>query len=515
VPRAGSTSAIKVPAEKLDLYSSLPTPPKRNFADQEIDVLNQRATGYGLVRMPEFETYLNTLYQRIKVFANVASWPGSVYVLANSSLEAYVTEAGNVYLSYSWIASMESEDELVALLSHEFSHVFLHFHRLGNALDTAHMATNWVVLGVALTKKISLESSWSPMHNIALASMAGASLAGTAWARDQEASADLLGLKISLGLGYSFEHGFKAFLERIIVWDDEQHEAAVKAAAKAELLINTNREKALAEKQKQLPSTIEKELARFDRFVTDLVTDIPKKVLGSANSFGSALVASHPDSTKRLEYLVEAVTAIPSEKAFKAATVVPFKRAVSQSQTAQILANYTIAASVMANPSAPNALAQASKAASAPTSLHALPLSALFRVMQALSKVGKLPNSSDIGLLLESNMASKEHRTWSSFIERSTHLIATGRQAAADNVMAKGFDIFGAAGIVWPQVVSMLMSMNRTTDAKRFAADCGRIFPMYKDICFQNSQTDYEKAAIDQQTKQKVDGFLGRRLKLK
>lgn len=65
-----------------------------------------------------------------------------MHILVIDALSAYATGAGNIYLSLPWLDSVESDDELVALLSHEFGHISLHYHQLGGAVHLQKQALN-------------------------------------------------------------------------------------------------------------------------------------------------------------------------------------------------------------------------------------------------------------------------------------------------------------------------------------------------------------------------------------
>ena len=49
-------------------------------------------------------------------------------ILANPAPEALSTPDGNIYIAMQWLRSVDSEDELAAIIAHETSHVLLHHH---------------------------------------------------------------------------------------------------------------------------------------------------------------------------------------------------------------------------------------------------------------------------------------------------------------------------------------------------------------------------------------------------
>jgi len=188
------------------------------------DVRDQRAQGYGLVQLPEMQAYLNALLAKIKQSAGVPQWPGAVYVTVTSELDAYSTGAGNIYLSLAWLESMESEDEVVALLSHEFGHVYLNAHKLGAVVTAADQAAKWAAIALALAKKTGDATGWTAVDRLMLSYEAGKNTFAPAWGRGEEEDADKFGATLSLQLNYSFSKGFKAFLERQATWEAQNAE---------------------------------------------------------------------------------------------------------------------------------------------------------------------------------------------------------------------------------------------------------------------------------------------------
>ena len=208
----GSTFSVKT--------GELPPPPTgRQWPDAERDARNQRAAQMGLVSMPDMQAYLNGLLGRIKEAAGVPDWPGRVYITALPALDAQSTGAGNIYLSIGWLQSAESEDEIVAILSHEFGHIYLDYHQLESANATTDQVATLAAVGVALAQKAGSAAGWSPVDSVIASYTLGKDVLIPAWSRQQEENADRFGATVSLQLGYSYTQGFKAFLERQATWE--------------------------------------------------------------------------------------------------------------------------------------------------------------------------------------------------------------------------------------------------------------------------------------------------------
>src|SRR5690606_35396354 len=99
--------------------------------------------------------------QRIKVAAGVPEWPGKVYILATSDMNATATGAGNIYISLAWLDNAESEDEIVALLSHEFAHIYLHFDKLNDILPAADTSAAVLSLVGSLALDSAQRQGWN------------------------------------------------------------------------------------------------------------------------------------------------------------------------------------------------------------------------------------------------------------------------------------------------------------------------------------------------------------------
>ena len=320
-----------------------PVPAARQWPDVRQDVRDQRAQGYGLVQLPEMQAYLNALLAKIKQAAGVPQWPGAVYVTATSELDAYCTGAGNIYLSLAWLESMESEDEVVALLSHEFGHVYLNAHKLGAVVTTADQAAKWAAIALALAKKTGDATGWTAVDSLMLSYEAGKNTFAPAWGRGEEEDADKFGATLSLQLNYSFSKGFKAFLERQATWEAQNAER--QEAEKIRLV---------AQLKKDVQDELRKQGAKAQGAplpVQDFQIALSAGLIDATQGLGDGLKdivrkiqRIHPDTEARLTSLAEQVLPLMEGKTRPAATVLPWQRARSQPRTATVLKNYQRAA---------------------------------------------------------------------------------------------------------------------------------------------------------------------------
>jgi Zn-dependent protease with chaperone function len=376
----GISSLAQKPASPLD---ALPAPEARAWPDPAQDVINQRARGFGLVHAPEAQRYLNGLLARIKAAALVPEWPGEVHLLAQSSLSAYATAAGNIYLSLPWLQSVQSEDELVALLAHEFGHVYLHYHSLEGAIASADTAAGFASLGLGIAYKTAQAQGWSQVDTLQATYALGKTLTTALYGQSQEGAADRFALHITHRLGYSYEHGPKAFLERLGGWEQQnealelQKQEALKQAIQASTL-------------ERAAQTAPKSNNALSTALNDASANLQAGLNVGMNQAGFDLsrwigkfTSAHPDTVKRQDSLAEIAEQYPAVAEERAPAQAPLQAALAQKRTQAILKNYQAAYKAMETPQSPGAVVLARQAASGPTATHAVPLFALYTAAHA------------------------------------------------------------------------------------------------------------------------------------
>jgi len=495
----------------------LAPPQPRVWPDTSQDVLNQRARGFGLVNAPELQRYLDGLYARIKAQAGVPAWPGGVHIVANESLEAYATAAGNIYVSLPWLTSVESEDELVALLSHEFGHVYLHYHQLEGAIQGADMAAGTVGVGVLLVKKTGQIAGWNQLDSLMAAYSLGKGLATTLYSRSQESAADSFGLNLSLKMHYSYEHGLKAFLERIASWEDGNRErearrqAQLLAAIRADAITKAHKTAGAGGKA---PDAIQMRVAQT---TGELQGSLDATFQSWSQKLGQTvnkLRSDHPDITERIDALAHAVEAAPGAQADADPVLAPLLAARKEKRTAATLEHYTLAFRAMGAPDDPASVAMARRAAEAPTATHAVPLFALYTVL------GQQPAAhprrvADPGQILEANFGAEQDRAWKLYAMRATGLKASSGAPAAKKVMESGLAYFGKAEDAWPDAIRFYGETQGWDEAKRRAGECGKLFHNASARCNAAALSPAEQAEVDRKTKAKAENLVDKVFKKK
>lgn len=507
----GASPADATAALPTGPTGALPPPSTRSWPGEEQDVLNERAKGFGLVNAPEARVYLNKLYARIKDKAGVPGWPGAVYLLADQSLNAYATGSGNIYLSLPWLTSVESEDELVALLSHEFAHIYLHYHLLDTAIQDADSIMGLSGAAYALVKKTADMKGWNKLDSLMAVYVLGRGAAATQYGRSQESAADMFGLNLSLKLGYSYEHGMKAFLERLASWEESN---AALEKQRQEALVEEVRKQARDETMRD--SAKRGGNALIAKGAGELNAGIHgffKQVGIGVENFSARLASRHPDTTQRISALAQAVAPVPALLAPVEPTTAPLDKARREKGTAELLANYELAFQAIAAPAEPASLALAQKAATGRTSTHAVPLFALYSVFEAQpAAMGK--KRFDPALLLDRNLESAPDRAWRVYMVRSGGLKG-GRRADARKILEVGLQHFQNAEEAWPDAVRFYGETQGWDEAKKMASNCGQRFRRVSQRCTSAAASPAERAAQEKQSEQKANSMVEKLFKKK
>lgn len=507
----GISSLTQKPASPLD---PLPAPETRSWPDPVQDMVNQRARGFGLVNAPEAQRYLNGLLTRIKAAALVPNWPGEVYLLAQSSLSAYATGAGNIYISLPWLQSVQSEDELVALLAHEFGHIYLHYHSLEGAIASADTAAGFASLGLGIAYKTAQAQGWNQVDTLQASYALGKTLTTALYGQTQEGAADRFALHITHKLGYSYEHGAKAFLERQAGWEQQndalelQKQEALKKALQASTLENAARK---APKSNNAVSTALNDASA--NLQAGLNVGMNQASFDLTRWIGK-LTSAHPDSVKRQDSLAEIADQYPAIAEERPAAQAPLQAALAQKRTQAILKNYQTAYKAMEAPQSPGAVALARQAASGPTATHAVPLFALYTAASAQpGAVRGLPR--DLGSLFDANFNSEADRAWALYTERSTRLKESGQRDASKRVLERGLQHFAVAEETMPYAVKFYGETDGWDRAKQQAQQCRQRFPRVAERCQTAARSPQEVAEIDRRSEKKASELTDRWLKKK
>jgi|GEM_PF-845268 len=499
----GSTFSVKT--------GELPPPPTgRQWPDAERDARNQRAAQMGLVSMPDMQAYLNGLLGRIKEAAGVPDWPGRVYITALPALDAQSTGAGNIYLSIGWLQSAESEDEIVAILSHEFGHIYLDYHQLESANATTDQVATLAAVGVALAQKAGSAAGWSPVDSVIASYTLGKDVLIPAWSRQQEENADRFGATVSLQLGYSYTQGFKAFLERQATWEADN---ATLEEASRKRMVEQVKQAAAQDTRKQAAAkgnTIAP-LTEMQASLSAGMAGAGEDLRNGLDDFWKKLTVSHPSTEARLTSLTAQVTPLMAGKPRPAATIAPWDKARTQRRSAATLKNYqAVNAAQQALQAQDFAQARklAAQGASGPTAQHALPLLTL---SLAQGESGK--PAARASALLDRNLQSEGDRAWQIYVLRANTLLGAGQRGPATTVMNQGFDYFKDAALAWPEAIRFYGQADSWDRARKLAQECGSRFPTHASACSKAAQSPAEQAEAKRRGEQKAQSLVDKLFK--
>lgn len=428
------------------------------------DLDRQRAQGTGLVRLPELETYLNGLLEKVQQVGPQPPGYARVFLRSDPEPIAHSTPAGHIYISLGWISSIESEDEAVALLAHEYKHV-----------AAGHLAKNFLGEGGYLAVVASVVVAMAQKKNVGVALPTGLSIWGQilqpSWSRAQEAEADAFALDAVMALGYSWARGPKAFLERIGTRDTPKAaQGATKPAA-----ANTNVLAALAE--------------------------------------------SHPDPAQRLEDLSAKYREQYGSAPRNDARVGPWRSATTQSNVATALAAHRQAAEVrgrLATRDITGALNNALRSnASAPNS-YAFVLTNLGMAYLASGDAEKALTALDSAMRLPES-------GWYPYDLSSSIYMTRGRAESATATLETGFERFGKPIALYPRMIEHYRILRDQAPAKspaynsansklaglRLACVLNAEFSMAcNDAALTEAEKVQQKAASDRATQERTNRIM-------
>lgn len=181
---------------------------------------------FGVARQPELDAYLNVILQRLQASLPQAPAAARVYLTPDPSFAAHSTPDGAIFLALGTLRSLESEDELAAVIAHEYAHVQLgHGQRdtvnrvAGQLYGLGALALNYLGRSMGDTKQLRAGVA----GQLGLDAVQGALV--PLMSRDQEREADLAAADLLARSGYSLL-GLRDFLRRLASWDQQRQRSA-------------------------------------------------------------------------------------------------------------------------------------------------------------------------------------------------------------------------------------------------------------------------------------------------
>lgn len=489
----------------------LPPPPPRTWSDPVRDVDVYRVQGWGLVSMPAMQRYLDRLYASIKATAGQPDWPGAVYILSAPEMKATATPAGNVFISLGWLRTIETEDEIVALLSHEFSHVYLDHHAGQDVRNAVDLMSRLASVAWALANRNLPTNGSNGIMAIAATHEVGMGIAMPAWQRSQEDEADRLGAALSHRMGYSYTQGFKLFLEHIESYDATQQKAAEALSLRAAESQRAAAVRSAAEEARRQLGTPKD---AFTQTATDLqvglaghVADIETSLKRTIADVKNRVTDNHESAASREDTLTAAMMPLLAGKPRPPPRTERWKAVLAERDTAVILQQYALIPSIEAAISArnlPEARRLAQQAASGVTANDAAPL-------VYLQMVTELMQPGAVATDLQARNLRAAERSWQ-FQLRQAQILARRDRARARLLAEQQFEYFRKAPPAWPDLIAFYRDNGFIDQAKAMAQDCVWAQPSYRVACLESAKTESdrsaERAAGDREAKRLVDKWI-------
>lgn len=509
-----------IPGAKKDVAvqkaGEIPPPVQRDWPSVMEDLNNNRADGWGLIAMPEMERYLNGLLAKIKRTAGVPDYPGSVHVTADTALAASSSAAGNIYVSQYWISVVESEDEIFAVLAHEFGHVYLNHYAANNVKTAGETGAALTTLAWSYANKRASATQWSGVDNIFVVQALGTRALFPAWERSQEEQADLFGATVSLKCGYSYPEGFKTFLERIGAYDKQAKERQKQLRA---MQTAADRDKTVKDANTQpiklptfggaLPS-LGSQAGTISALTDALAAGTQREVdvkgtMGGAafdaqhlveDQVGTAVEAlqeTHGDAAEREADLRKQVEPLLGND-MPDARVQPWMNARKQGATPSILAHYALvpkAQDLQAQKRYAEAASVVQTIASGPTANDGLPL----YMLANLTSLSAAARQDSAIAILRRNQNARE-RSWQLQVNLATRMVAHDKPGA-QTLMQQQFDAFSRAPLTWLSMITFYRQNGDLKTAKDMATNCAIVHPDYRMPCQTAAQTPAERKTAD------------------
>lgn len=474
------TSKVKEVLTLQTTPKSLDLPPAplnaTEWADGDQEHLQNRAKGFGLVHMPKMEAFLNGLLQKIRQEAGVPNWPGKVYILANSGLDAYTQRSGNIYISLGYLQAAETEDELFALIAHEFSHSYLEYDALRSSLLKTDKAAD---IGAVLSfvghggdLKNATGSGGKAIETavgVMLAYQLGRNVLAPAWSRSQEYAADDMAVQLSIRMGYSVEDGLVRILERQAAAEKEQDEM-------------TQKQRDVLRKQfEQVRSQLGAQITSQEKVTGgQLAYGVVHGFMGELSFLGEDIVGSltsaHPDVKKRMDRVKDLNDRLMGDREWPESRSAAWMKLRKERSAQRIFDSYQNAtkaqfALTTAAPDDARRFARMSRISE--TQGHAMPALVTWQTSDGRNSLKAL----------EENMNSPKHRAWRSYVIYAEKMMERGNTREANRVLDQGFKHFSVAPTAWVEYITMQAKLKNTKKAQELAKACADRFDGYGPAC--------------------------------
>ncbi|TMP96852.1 MAG: hypothetical protein E6L09_14375 [Verrucomicrobia bacterium] len=406
---------------------------------EEKDLAQHRGDALGFVRSAALEQYLNDTRQKVLAASGKTGVPGRVIILANPGFEAFSSPDGHVYLAMGLLESLESADEVAAIIAHEISHVLLKHHSSDLLGDVQRKGQALYELGVGAKTALAGERGVSKrdsrnMTNVQLATDATDKLVLPAWSRGQEREADLLGVDL-LVESRSAGPAMISVLEKLQAWETANKEA----------------EDAFSERLKQAS----------ERNINEAVGVVYQRLVDSVS-------VKHPKTSERIDDTAQYFERHYGTRSAVEPQAGPWKAVRGRSEVAQVLENYkrAFAARRLLEQGKPQEAYGAAKAAAiGRTAADAYPNWVLAHSAASLGRQGEaiealrraVSSTEPVPLVYEDLIFAYER---------------SGSIPVALQWTDRASNVFGGAARFKPHKIRLLRKAGRIAEAQTLSVDC-------------------------------------------
>lgn len=267
------------------------------------EALVRQRMALGVARNDTLETYANSILEKLQ-----KAWPGDnppshVFFVPSAEFSAFYSDGG-IFVAHGLIRKLESEDELAALLAHEYAHALLEHDVIASASELANRV--YGTANMYLHVKFGTGDTGGMIEQYLLnraVNEASQSALLPAFSREQEDEADSLGTDLLIRAGYN-PIAMTYLLQRVADWETRNEKIAEKRRVQLSEMIKSSMastgsnnsfivdisldhifqtigadlEKAYAELQKQHYPAEEREI-KVKEYIREYYAEVPRDTL--------------------------------------------------------------------------------------------------------------------------------------------------------------------------------------------------------------------------------------------
>ncbi len=429
---------------------------------EDKDVAQHRGDALGYVRSAALEQYLNETRAHLIGATGKTQVPGRVMILADSGFVAFSTADGNVYLAMGLLESLDSADEVAAILAHETSHVLLKHHNSDVLGDMQKKGQALYEIGVGAKTQLSGRSTVAKgdaktLQQVQLATDATDKLVLPAWSRTQEREADLLGVDLLVETGQS-PPAMVSMLEKLQAWEK---------------------------------ATAETEQAFMDRMTQASQRNVNEAMGVAYQKLVSSVSVNHPKTEERITDTAQYYERHYGSRALAEPKTAPWKALRTRPEVAAVMKSYKQAFEAKklldqgkaqeANTLARAALATRPTTDAYPNWVLAKTSFALGRQREGIEALRRAVSSSEpVPNVYEELIVANE---------------SAGNLPVALTWTDQASKAFAGAPRWTPHRIRLLRKTGRVAEANTLALDCSLNAPDWKRLCQEANQTPAGRAA--------------------